>query len=149
MNEIKYEIIRRIAVIKKRKRRLGNGAERDQLERSRTEVRHPALERRPHQNGKGRHAHTAGSYEPAAGITGGITMKIEKIMAAPGMTVKENKINFADVTIRVVGEQPDLTLSLEADGRAILVPFAYVQTIVEETKTEMMMRYALRTGGKR
>lgn len=76
-------------------------------------------------------------------------MKIGKTMVAPGMTANENKIKFADVTIRVVSEQSDLTFSLEADGREILVPFMCVQAIVKETETEMMMRYALRTGGKR
>ena len=76
-------------------------------------------------------------------------MTIEKITAADGMTVNENKMKFADVTIRVVGDVSNPTFSLEAHGRAILVPFVYVQTLVDETKNEIMMRYAMRTGGKR
>lgn len=76
-------------------------------------------------------------------------MTIEKIAGADGMIANENKMNFADVTIRVVGDKQNPTFSLEADGRAILVPFVYVQALVDETKNEIMMRCALRMGGKR
>lgn len=76
-------------------------------------------------------------------------MKIKKAMAAPGMTANENKIKQANVMIRVVGDRSDTTFSLEADGREILVPFMYVQAMVDEAKKEIMMCYALRTGGKK
>lgn len=58
-----------------RKRRLGDRTKRSQLERRRAEVRHPALERRPHEDGKGHNAHADGSHEPDASTEGGIKMK--------------------------------------------------------------------------
>lgn len=76
-------------------------------------------------------------------------MKIGKTMAAPGMTADKNKMKSVNVIMRVVSDRSDMTFSLEADGREILVPFMYVQAMVDEAKNEIMMCYALRTGGKK